>query len=100
MRESAKLLTTRADAAKAALSAAMSARDANIAREILERSLYDLGFLTDAVEAVNQRLAAQSAERAALTAHLTGLQGQVEELMKIVKKIAKNQEEARTPKRG
>jgi hypothetical protein len=59
-RETEKLLTTRADAAKAALAATVAARDANIAREILERGLADLTVLTDAVETVNHGLAALS----------------------------------------
>jgi hypothetical protein len=42
------LLTTRADAAKAALAATVAARDANLAREILERALCDLPVLTGA----------------------------------------------------
>jgi hypothetical protein len=59
-RESEKLLMTRADAAKAALAATMAARDANAAREILERSLSELKILTDTVETLNYGLAVLS----------------------------------------
>jgi hypothetical protein len=59
-KETEKLLTTRADAAKAALAATMAARDANLAREILERALCDLPVLTGAVEMLNYGLAALS----------------------------------------
>lgn len=52
------LLTTRADAAKAALAATVAARDANLAREILERALCDLPVLTGAVEMLNDGLGA------------------------------------------
>jgi hypothetical protein len=59
-KETEKLLTTRADAAKAALAATIAARDANLAREILERALCDLPVLTGAVEMLNSGLAALS----------------------------------------
>jgi chromosome segregation ATPase len=59
-RASKELLTTRVDVVKAALAATVAARDANVAREILERSQEDLSVLTDAVETLNHELAALS----------------------------------------
>jgi chromosome segregation ATPase len=55
-RETEKLLTTRADAAQAAMAATMAARDANGARQVLERALADL--LTTKEDAAQAAMAA------------------------------------------
>jgi hypothetical protein len=57
-KETEKLLTTRADAAKAALAATVAVRDAHTARGSVERALCDLPVLTGAVEILNSGLAA------------------------------------------
>jgi hypothetical protein len=76
-RETEKLLMARADAAKAAFAAIVAARDANIAREILERALSDLTVLTEGVETLNCALAAQgdlAGEVAELKRRVTALE--------------------------
>jgi chromosome segregation ATPase len=59
-RETQKLLKTRADAANAAVSAAMSARDAQIAREIVQQAIQEIQELSTAVEMLNGGLASLS----------------------------------------
>ena len=93
-RESLKLATTRADAAKAALAASLAARDANAAREIMERSLEDLHTLANAVEALNQGLAMLGERLAELqksdvSAELAALTSRVDDLAKGAKKAQK-----------
>ena len=96
VRESEKLLLSRADAAKAALAASMAARDANGAREILERALSELPLLVGAVEALNEGLAAinerlsnMQSSKAEVTAQVADLKSQVDDLARIVKKDGK-----------
>lgn len=67
----------RTDASRAALAAIVAARDANIAREILERALSDLTVLTDGVETLNRAFAAQgdlAGEVAELKRRVTALE--------------------------
>ena len=66
--EPENLYATRADVTKAALAASVAARDAHLAREILERALADLSVLTDAVEILNHGLTG-------LSQKLGGVQG-------------------------
>jgi hypothetical protein len=95
--EPEKLLTTRADVTKAALAATVAARDANLALEILKRSLADLSVLTDAVEILNHGLAALSLKLAGLQMDQEGnlagevadLKKQVDALKKAVKRLKK-----------
>jgi hypothetical protein len=92
-KETEKLLTTRADAAKAALAATVAARDAHIAREIVERALCDLPVLTGAVEMLNSGLAALSErltelpedDRGDMAREIADLTRRVVELEKAVK---------------
>jgi hypothetical protein len=89
-RETEEFVTTRADVTKAALAASMAARDANLARGILERSLTDLSVLTDAVEILNHGLAALSQKLAALHMDEGGnLAGEVADLTKRVNTLEK-----------
>jgi hypothetical protein len=95
--ESEELLTTRADVTRSALAATMAARDANIAREILQRALVDLSVLTDTVEILNRGLAGLSQKLAGfhmdeegnLTAEIANLSTRVEALEKAVKRAKK-----------
>jgi hypothetical protein len=83
--EPEKLLTTRADVTKAALAATVAARDANIAREILERSLADL-----AVEILNHGLAALNLKLAELQMDQEGNRaGEVADLKKQIDALKK-----------
>jgi hypothetical protein len=95
--ESERLLMTRADVTKAALAATLAARDANTAREILQRALADLSVLTDAVEILNHGLAALSRkldgfhldEEGKLAGEIADLTKRVEALEKAVKRSKK-----------
>jgi hypothetical protein len=88
--ESEEFLTTRADVTKSALAASMAARDANLARGILERSLTDLSVLTDAVEILNHGLAALSQKLAGFQMNVEGnFAGEVGDLKKRVDALEK-----------
>jgi hypothetical protein len=91
------LFATRADVTKAALAATMAARDANLAREVLERALADLPVLTDAVEILSHGLAAlnqrpsglQADEGGNLAKEVADLKKRVDALEKAVKRSKK-----------
>jgi uncharacterized protein YoxC len=95
-RESEKLLTTRADAAKAALSAAMSARDAQIAREIVQTTVQEIHDLSTAVETLNGGLASLS-EKLAETqlVDLTDMTTQLEALRDEVERLKSSKKNGR-----
>ena len=94
-----ELLTTRADVTKSALAATIAARDANIAREILQRALADLSVLTDTVEILNRGLAGLSQklagfqidEQGNLAAEIGDLNTRMDALEKAVKRAKKKQ---------
>ena len=91
-RQTEKLLTTRADAAKAALAASVAARDANAAREIMGRSFADLHLLADAVELLNERLGGLSDQRKLISEmreRIAALEIRVEELEESTKRKKK-----------
>ena len=98
---------SRADAAKAALAASVAARDANGAREILERALSELPLLAGAVEALNEGLAAinerlsdMQSSKAEVTAQVADLKSQVDALARIVKKDGKKKGRVDQPRNG
>jgi hypothetical protein len=98
--ESDELLTTRADVTKSALAATIAARDANIAREILQRALADLSVLTDTVEILNRGLAGLSQklagfqidEQGNLGAEIADLTTRMDSLEKAVKRAKKKKQ--------